>query len=421
MEIRGLITYEEASDPVCKDDISIVTATRNFEAEHKECVRVLPYTKKGGQRVVQFYVFSGESGIPEHLKLAAQECFREMEVEFKWSNLYNDIDNILKATPLQYPSGEPKRLNSSQADEISKIISKNLHVLDQHRNVTSVQASFKITESKQTKIPCIMFHVLGKGSIPIGESELPKHLGPYPVDVVDGFWFETRGQPPWKPNEAQVQSKVLCWGTSIGVQGEEASGTLGAIVEDGSTLYALSCDHVMRHDQKTEIIHPGTMNYLKYHLQKYGEYVKSITEPDSLFSVEDLTNHRKLSEKFEELKSIKKNLKCSQWEKEVLDLYEKKIEKGLESPRIIGNYSAGLRENVEWSGDKDKKYYVDVVIAELTPDEVNRLRKESTPKIHDNPAHPSGKCSEATINAIRNVDRLCKSGRSYSMQRKDGK
>ena len=290
VETRGLITYEEASDPVCKDDISIVTATRNFEAEHKECVRVLPYTKKGGQRVVQFYVFSGESGIPEHLKLAAQECFREMEVEFEWSDLYNDIDDILKATPLQYPSGEPKRLNSSQVDEISKIISKNLHVLDQHRNVTSAQASFKITQSKQTENPCIMVYVLGKGSIPIGESELPKHLGPYPVDVVDGFWLETRGEPPFKPNEAQVQSKVLCWGTSIGVQEEEASGTLGAIVEDGSTLYALSCDHVMRHAQKTEIIQPGWddhLNYLKYHLEKYGGYVKSITESDSLFSVEN--------------------------------------------------------------------------------------------------------------------------------------
>ena len=131
---------------------------------------------------------------------------------------------------------------------------------------------------------------LVKAPSQIGESELPKHLGPYPVDVVDGFWLETRGEPPFKPNEAQVQSKVLCWGTSIGVQEEEASGTLGAIVEDGSTLYALSCDHVMRHAQKTEIIQPGWddhLNYLKYHLEKYGGYVKSITESDSLFSVEN--------------------------------------------------------------------------------------------------------------------------------------
>ena len=117
-------------------------------------------------------------------------------------------------------------------------------------------------------------------------------------------------------------------------------------------------------------------------------------------------------EKFEELKSIKTNLTCSQWQEKVLDSHEKDFERGLESPRVIGNYSAGLRENVEWSGDRDKKYYVDVAIAELTPEEVNRLRKESTPKIHDNPACPSGKCSEATINAIMNAKFLCKSGRT---------
>ena len=41
----------------------------------------------------------------------------------------------------------------------------------------------------------------------------------------------------------QKESKVLCMGASIGIQGE-ATGIIGAIVEDGSTLYALSCNHV---------------------------------------------------------------------------------------------------------------------------------------------------------------------------------
>ena len=169
----------------------IVTATRTFEADHKKCVRVLPYLK-GDHVMVQFYVFSGESGIPEQLKLDAEECFGEMEL--KWSDLYNDAADILNVTTLKYPFGKPKRLNASQIDEISEIISKSLHVLDQHHNVTSVQASFKITESKQTETPCITIYVLGKGFIPIGESEFPKNLGSFPVDVVDGFWFQTANE-----------------------------------------------------------------------------------------------------------------------------------------------------------------------------------------------------------------------------------
>ena len=63
----------------------------------------------------------------------------------------------------------------------------------------------------------------------------------------------------------QEQSEVLCLGASIGVNGEEASGTLGAIVEDenSGTFYALSCDHVMKHPRLVE-----SLNNAKYHLNK---------------------------------------------------------------------------------------------------------------------------------------------------------
>ena len=42
----------------------IRAATMMFEAEHEECIRVLLY-EKDGQFVVQFYMYSGESGIPK--------------------------------------------------------------------------------------------------------------------------------------------------------------------------------------------------------------------------------------------------------------------------------------------------------------------------------------------------------------------
>ena len=79
-----------------------------------------------------------------------------MEVKLKWSDLYNNAANVLDIRPIVYPSGEPKILEPSQVDEISEIISKQLHVFDKHRNITVLQASFKITESKQTEKPCKM-------------------------------------------------------------------------------------------------------------------------------------------------------------------------------------------------------------------------------------------------------------------------
>ena len=52
-------------------------ATMMFEAEHGECIPVLPYIKDG-QIVVQFYVFRGESGISKDLTEEAQTFFEDM-------------------------------------------------------------------------------------------------------------------------------------------------------------------------------------------------------------------------------------------------------------------------------------------------------------------------------------------------------
>ena len=84
----------------------IRAATMMFEAEHEECIRVLPYSKDG-QIVVRFYVCSGESGIPKALKEEAQTFFEDMHVKLEWSDLYNDSVNILNVQRLKYPSGKP--------------------------------------------------------------------------------------------------------------------------------------------------------------------------------------------------------------------------------------------------------------------------------------------------------------------------
>ena len=139
-------------------------------------MRVLPY-EENDQMVNQLYVFCGDSGVAESLKEDAEKCFKEMGAKLQYFDLYNDAVDVLNITGVEYPSGVPQELDASQSDEISEIISQNCTAFDKHRNVTSLQAAFKITDSKETGNPCITIYVLGKGHIPIGESEFPGTLG----------------------------------------------------------------------------------------------------------------------------------------------------------------------------------------------------------------------------------------------------
>ena len=405
-----------------ESQMGFAKATMKFESEQEECVRVLPY-EENDQMVVHLYVFSGESGIPESLKEAANKCFGEMDARLKWFDLYNEAAYILNVTAVEYPSGVPQVLNASQVDEISEIISQNLAVFDKHRNITSVQASFKVTDSRETEKPCITINVLGKGHIPIGESEFPVTLGSYPVDVVQGFWFRI-SNPWWPPNEAQTPGEELRFGASLGVKDEDASGTLGAIVKDekSGTLYALSCDHVMQHAEKSEIIHPGLndyRNYLQYHLNEYKSLVGRIVErgcSEMKFSVDGLQEPA-IKEKFEALKEKKDNhLQESGPEAypESMLIRLTKRETALETgfskqPRIIGTYITGLRRNVKWSDGKE--YFIDAAIAKLNEDEVKRLRESKIAEVIGRSHDLSGECSQATARDF-DPEELCKSGRT---------
>lgn len=406
----------------------VVTKTIEFEAKHRECVRVLPYSD-GGHSKVHFYVssqfYSGNSGVPQKLKAAAQECFRGIEVELQWFDLINDSTKILNVAPVECSSGKPKRLIESQVDEINETIRKNLHVLVRHRNITAVQASLKITKSKQTTQPCITIYVLRKGFIPDGEFPLPLKLGAYPVDVVDGFWLRmSPPKKPWTPKEAQKQGNVLRLGASIGVKefdeiNKEASGSLGAIVETHGKFYALSCNHVMKGPPGTEIFHPGLsdyFNYLYYHLEQYRIAVRNIIKSESLDTLETtlkfnvLETESQLSEKFQKLKSIKEehfdpNRKTeTETDREAL---EKTLEDGFSrKPRVIGRKVAGVSKNVDWTDGK--QYFIDAAIAELTEDEVRELKKYQSPPVIGTRYISSGECSQG----FKAQGELCKSGRT---------
>ena len=395
----------------------IRTTTMTFEAEHEECIRVLPYIKDG-QIVVQFYVYSGESGIPKELKEEAQTCFKDMHVKLEWSDLYNDSVNILNVQRLEYPFGKPTPLTASQVDEMNEVIENNLPELSKHRNITSVQASFKITDSTQTDEPCITIYVLGKGCIPFGERKFPNAFKDYPVDVVNGFWIKA-GRPYWKPTEAQEQSDVLCLGASVGAEGKKSSGSLGAIVKDGSNYYALSCDHVMNSEESTCIVHPGLndhLNYLKYYLAQYKRCVDDVTGLEIECSVETLSSSVALRNKFEELKRIKNNHPNSSTYTRTdlgrIEKLEKAFDEGNKPPRKIGEYFVGVNKNVFWPQTNGKEYFIDAAIAKLPDEEVTRLKQSRTARLIESDIKIRGECEPKDISAISETNKLCKSGRT---------
>lgn len=400
----------------------IVIATVEFEASRKECMRVLPYLHDS-EVVVQFFVFS-EFGLPTELKSSAQQYFKEMKVKLLWSDLYNNAAYVLNDTYVEYPSDGPKRLNATDVDNINQTINSNLHVLVNHRNITAVQASYKIQTSKQTETPCITIYVLGKGDIPIGESTFPLVLGNYPVDVVNGFWFRT--MEAQDPKRTQLQGDELCFGTSIGVKGQNVSGSLGAIVKDSSSgsFYALSCDHVMKHPTESEIIHPGQndyLNYLNWNLREYSTWVKNTISLDqtitqkSSFAFNFLEDPAQLSARFRELLQIRvkhrdpdrETRKNVQW----LDYHKQCLEEGLaKQPRAIGKYVAGVSRNVNWSDGH--QYFVDAAVARLTEKEVELLKLSKVPQIIGTALKPNGECSPVTSSTIQSIGDLCKSGRT---------
>ena len=392
----------------------IRAATMMFEAKHEECIRVLPYIKDG-QIVVQFYVYSGESGIPKDLEEEAQQFFKKMNVKLEWSDLYNNSVNVLKVQRLVYSSEKPKTLTVSQVDEMNDVIEKNLPELSKHRNITSVQASFKIKNSTRTDEPCITLYVLGKGFFPIGERKFPDALGDYLVDVVNGFWTRAGSNKYWEPNSAQKPSKILCSGVSIGVQGKEAAGTLGAIVKNGSTFYALSNHHVMNSEQSNRIVHPALydhLNYLRYHLAQYRREVKDVTDLETQDSVNDLTTREALVSNFEELKS-RKDVYVQGYSSEgelfmeLIEKAEEDFQQGKEPPREIGEWEVGVCENFVWSDGQ--KYYIDAAIAKLFDKEVKNFEGK-TARLIGNDGKPRG-CSPVDKETIFN-NRLCKSGRT---------
>ena len=366
--------------------------TTTFEAKHKECIRVLPYTNASGQVYVQLYVFCDKNGIPKELKADAQELFGETGVELRWTNLYNYASNIPNIVSVDF-----KQLEVSQVNYVSKIINKNLPVFSKHRNITAIHPSLKVTNSKQTNDPCIRVYVLGKGDIPLGESEIPNSVEDFPVDIVDGFWCETLGTP--KPLTAHRQEKYLRLGASIGTT--STSGTLGAILEDNDGgLYLLSCDHVIKHKVGEKVTHPGLRHYstsIDYHMTDYQSWIDRIFKPIIGFHPQLENDFMKLREQLHSAcNTLRLHLhpKLIECENELWKLFS-------EPPRTVAEYVTGIREHVEFLG---KSFYLDVAIAKLTEKEEEALKKNGYVEIIDTTNYPDGNVTMGGLDvAIANL------------------
>ena len=323
---------------------------------------------------------------------------------------------LLKVTPITYSSGKPKWLEGSQVDQIDEIINKNLHVFSNHRNVTAVQPSFKVTRSEKTEEACITVYVLGKGQIPLGESAIPRTIGSYPVDIVNGFFVRTNG--PQMVTDAHEQHDYLRFGTSIGINGKQSSGTLGAIVKDvnSGTLYALSYDHVMYDADTSEVIHPGLdvyLNYLHYYLNEYKGWIERIPRPPvELPPISDdiLEETAELQKMFSKLKTEKeKNIVSKEYSRVAWAnsmKYEEKLEKAFSRrPRVIAKYLVGVSRNVGLKENNDRERFIDAAISELNNDEVQKLKDREVVEIICTSHYPSGEC----ISAIEDEQGLFKS------------
>ena len=247
--------------------------------------------------------------------------------------------------------------------------------------------------------------------IPFGERKFPNAFEGYPVDVVNGFSIKAGKQP----TEAQEPSDVLCLGASIGVQGKEASGTLGAIVKDGSAYYALSCDHVMNSEKAKCIVHPGLndhLNYLKYYLAQYKRCVDDVTGSETECSVETLSSSEAQGNRFEQLDRIKNNHpKSSNYtsaDSKRLTKLEKDFEEGNKPSTKIGEYFVGFNKNVVWPQTNGKEYFIDAAIAKLPDEEVTRLKQSRTARLIESDIKIRGECEPEDIPAISETNKLCK-------------
>ena len=331
---------------------------------HPCCIRVIPYENKGdGSKLITMclYVSTNGKGIPEEVREDAKEMFENYDIEF---------DDLQKRPPsklfIPLPSSE-KRQNKKLLD-LSRKIKENLHLFDNRLNVTAVQASYKVKESKEQSIPCIAVFVLGKTKVPAGETDMKTIkddnyllFQDIEFDVVEGYY-----QPAIRRPLQASYTRSLRSGFGIGVEGSDYAGTLGGFLEDETGKhYILSNWHVLRpHDKKNEdvIVQPA-----------WCDYEVMCKEAEANLEREECTKTPAIEREKE--KRVFGDLDLEkETEESIKEATEELKKTKSRKPRQIGTFVDGLRQNVPVDGKLGgDKIYVDAAIAELDETEEARM------------------------------------------------
>ena len=345
------------------------------------CVRAIPHenpSEAAQQKsfIMCLYVDNGNKGVPDDLKQAANEMFVDYEIEY--------VDLQRRPIPqivTHLPASE--KTKDKDLKDLSKKIEENVHLFENRLNVTAVKASYKIVHSSERDITCVAVFVLGKGRIPVGETDLKKlDNNPFDVDldIVEGYF-----QPC--SDKYKSYASPLLGGVSIGIDPSEDMshvGTLGGFLEDeNKKRYLLSCQHVLNpHESNNiEIVQPAVIDFenarkdvsktkseLTNTLEKRKEVMKGLENTDPMYSWYERAVRKTQSDltKLKEEESHVENCK----------------------PRSIGKYCCGLKQNEKVKvNDKYEYVYVDAAIAQLNSEEAWEIeeKKNNEPDNDHNP------------------------------------
>ena len=316
------------------------------------------------------YVNTVGKGITEDLEQAARVLFADNYcVEFV------DLQRRpLCPTAIRLP--QSKKNKEKELEELSSIVDEKFHVFDGRLNVTGVQASYKVVDSCEENVPCVTVFVLGKGKIPLGESEMDGSLLDVKLDIVEGY-------PQPCDSSYKSYASPLFGGVGIGIEKSKKAGTIGGFFMDeneNEKRYLLTCEHVLRppgvKDPRSKVVQPAEIDFKeelaeaeaavaahKKRLKKQKEKLK-YCRPEKLGRYNDRVT-----------KTLKKLKKVQREKKDLEDL----------EPRSIGSYVCGFRGNelIEIDANKHLRVHVDAAIAELCEDEVSEIEAEKGDESED--------------------------------------
>ena len=154
-------------------------------AAYPYCVRAIPYKNDEETQTsftMRLYVDNYGKEIPKMLEEASQRVFAGYKIE------YYDFQEMARCKLVTQLTD--KRRCTQELSNLTKTIEENLHVFENRLNVMAVQASYKIKDNVEKDIPCVTIYVLGKGKIPVGETDVMtiKTFPDYPFDIVEGYY-----------------------------------------------------------------------------------------------------------------------------------------------------------------------------------------------------------------------------------------